>query len=316
MRDSDLVATGVAVDPLERLRGRRVLVTGASGFIGTPLTKALADLGSEVYATSRSDRGDAKAPLHWLQADLTDSASARAVAATARPELVYHLAAHVTGGRGLELVQPTLAANTVATVNVLVAAAEAGCERVVFAGSMEEPAQDGAPASPYAAAKWAASTYLRLFRELYDLLVADLRLHMVYGPGQQDERRVVPHTIRSLQRGEPPQLSSGRRAVDWVYVDDVIDALMRAGTADGLDGKPIDVGSGRLAAVREVVLQLVALVDPAVVPSFGALPDRRLETSHAADLTRARALLDWRPLTSLDEGLARTVRWFADRAAC
>ena len=122
--------------------------------------------------------------------------------------------------------------------------------------------------------------------------------------------KLVPYVTRALLRGESPKLSSGTREVDWVYVDDVVDAFVAAGVAPDLAGRTIDVGSGELVTIRALVEQLVALVDRGIAPQFGALPDRPLEQVRRADVARSRALLGWRPRTPLADGLARTVEWY------
>ena len=284
--------------------GDRVLVTGAGGFIGSHLCRRLRELGCDVHEATRAN------------ADLADLDAARALFATVRPASVCHLAAHVAGARGLELVPSTFAGNLQATVNVLVAAHEAGCRRIVLAGSMEEPVRTAAPAvpsSPYSASKWAASGYARMFHALYGSPVVILRVFMVYGPGQRDEGKLVPYTTLSLLRGEAPQLTSGSRAVDWVYVGDVVEAFVRALQAARVEGSTIDIGSGTPVTVRELVARLVSLIDDRIEPVFGAIPDRALETSPVADLRSAESLLGWRPTTTLDDGLRQTVDWYAGR---
>jgi UDP-glucose 4-epimerase len=203
-------------------------------------------------------------------------------------------------------------------VNVLVAAAETGGTRVVLAGSLEEP--DGGdpeptPVSPYAAAKSASSAYGRMFHSLYGVPVVVLRVFMVYGPGQHDQTKLVPYVITSLLRGHPPELSSGRRPVDWVYVDDVVHALLASATADAAVGETIDVGSGILTPIRGVVEMLVELMRPPVEPAFGALPDRPRERVRVADVARTQAILGWAPGTSLETGLAATIEWFMAQQA-
>ena len=168
--------------------------------------------------------------------------------------------------------------------------------------------------SPYAAAKWASTVYARLFHELYDLPVVVLRVFMVYGPGQRELEKLIPYTILTLLRGEQPRFTSGAREIDWVYVDDVAAAFVAAAFADGIDGEAFDIGSGRLNSVREVVERLRDLVAPQIAPMFGALEDRPLEQMRAAATEAASTRLGWRATTDLDEGLARTVEWFANRA--
>ena len=296
------------------LAGCRVLVTGASGFIGTHLCEHLVELGCDVHGATRGDhRGEDK--IRWVHTDVSDIDATKAMFAAVRPEIVFHLAAHVAGARDVELVPAMLTGNLWTTVSVLMASLEAGCNRVVLAGSMEEPVSTAAapPSSPYAAAKWAASGYARMFHALYRSPVVMLRVFMVYGPGQRDERKLVPYTTLSLLHGQPPELSSGSRAIDWVYVSDVVDAFVRAAMVEGIEGATIDVGSGTLVTIRQLVEQLVVLIDARIEPVFGALADRALETSPVADLNPARQLLGWEPQTTLKDGLRQTVESYAHR---
>jgi nucleoside-diphosphate-sugar epimerase len=116
-----------------------------------------------------------------------------------------------------------------------------------------------------------------------------------------------------LLRGEQPLLTSGTREIDWVYVDDVIAAFIAAARAPGVDGKIVDVGSGRLITIRSLVDRLTRLVGAQVEPLFGALDDRPLQVRRVADVGRTETLIGWRPRTPLDIGLQRTIRWFAER---
>lgn len=292
------------------LQGARVLVTGASGFIGSHLVAALTAAGAEVHAVSRRDQV-ASPGVAWHRADLAERGAAAQLLAAASPQVVFHLASAVTGGRELSLVLPTFEANLAATVRLLAAASEKAVPRVVLAGSLEEPdaASGNLPGSPYAAAKWAASGYARMFHALYAAPLVTARLYMVYGPAQRDLRKLVPYVSLALLRGEPPALSSGIRPVDWIAVDDVVDGLLVCATRAGLEGTTVELGSGRLVTVREVVERLHSLIGgPA--PRFGAIADRPFERVRAANLAATEATTGWRPRLSLDDGLARTVDWY------
>lgn len=294
--------------------GGRALVTGASGFIGSALCARLLDDGCEVHAVARTAPQAGDRRLRWWAADLTDPSAAAKVVMGARPEIIFHLSGYVDGSRDLAVVLPALQNNLAAAVHLMVASAETGCERFVLAGSMEEPVAGGVdalPPSPYAAAKWAASGYARMFHALYGLPVVTLRIFMVYGPGQRDLRKLIPYVIASLLRGEPPKLSSGRRKVDWIYVDDVVEALTASARAPRVEGTTIDVGSGRLASIREIVEALVDITGTDARPMFDALPERPLEQEPVADLEQAYIRLGWRPRTPLDAGLRATVAWVA-----
>jgi UDP-glucose 4-epimerase len=299
-------------DPINSLSGRRLLVTGASGFIGARLCRRALEDGAIVYALSRRPH-DETGEVRWERGDLTDDVVARGLMRRVRPDVVVHLASQVSGGRDLDLVVPMLQANLVAAVNVMVASAETGCSRVVLAGSMEEPEMDDPYAvaqSPYAAAKVGALTYARHLHALHALPVAHLRVFMVYGPGQLDLRKLVPYVTVSLLRGEVPELTSGARAVDWIYVDDVVDAFLRAAVAPASEGRSLDIGSGELVTARALVVRLRELIGGDVEPAFGAIADRQLERVRAADPAAAAEAMGWRPQTPLGEGLARTVAFY------
>jgi len=182
-----------------------------------------------------------------------------------------------------------------------------------MAGSLEEPegeAGTAVPASPYAAAKWAASAYARMFHALYQTPVALARLFMVFGPAQQDLRKIVPYAILSLLRGEPPQLSSGTRPVDWIYVEDVANGLLAMGVAPDINGKTIELGSGESVTVRNVVEMVCDIIQAPVEPIFGAIPDRPMEQIRVANIQETYAALGWKPQITLKEGLERTVDWY------
>jgi UDP-glucose 4-epimerase len=299
-------------DPLNSLSGRRLLVTGASGFIGTRLCARATELGATVHGVSRR-RPDEPGDVRWETADLTDEHAAHALVERVRPDFVVHLASTVTGSRDIDLVLPMLRSNLVAAVSVMLACQTSGVSRVILAGSMEEPDMgdpSAVPQSPYAAAKWAALVYARHLHALYNLPVVHLRVYMVYGPGQLDLRKFVPYVTVSLLRGESPQLTSGRREIDWVYVDDVVEAFLRAAVAPGAEGTSLDVGTGELVTAHEVALRLRALVGGDAEPEFGASPDRPLERVRAADPRPAAASIGWQPRVALDEGLGRSVAFY------
>jgi UDP-glucose 4-epimerase len=294
--------------------GSRALVTGAAGFIGSALCRRLRQSGAEVHGVSRRYRDGAG--VRWWAADLADLGATRRILQQVNPDVVFHLASHVSGNRSLDTVLPTVHDNLLTTVNLLVAAAERGGPRVVLAGSMEEcepDESDPVPGSPYAAAKMAASTYVRMFHALYSLSVVNLRVFMVYGPGQWDRTKLVPYVINALLLGDQPKLSSGKRGVDWIYVDDVVDAFVVAAQAEKAEGQTMDVGSGKLVTIRELVEDLAALIGGSEEPLFGALPDRPLEHNRVANVIRTHDVIGWQPSTPLREGLTSTVQWFRER---
>lgn len=291
----------------------KALVTGATGFIGTHLCRRLCRENVEVHAVSRTRVERQPEGVQWWSADLTDPAQVRELVAAVKPDVICHLASHVVGARGLEQVIPAFRGNLMSAVHVLHAATEVGGCRVVLTGSLEEPAGEEplpAPSSPYAAAKWAASAYGRMFHALYGLDVVILRVFMVYGPAQVDVQKLVPYVILGLLRGEAPRLSSGQRKVDWIFVEDVVEAFVMAARKNDIAGRTIDVGSGTLVTVKTLVEHLNRLVNPEIKLQFGALTERPLEQVRVADIEETFRTLGWKPTVSLEEGLRLTVDWY------
>jgi UDP-glucose 4-epimerase len=294
---------------------KKVLITGASGFIGTHLSRGLSAQAAEVHGISRNPQSVESNFVHWWQGCLEDISSVREVVRAVKPDIIYHLSSHVTGSREIEHVLPTLHSNFFSTVNLLIAAAEIGCQRMILAGSLEEPEGNQSlitASSPYAAAKWASSTYARMFHDLYQTPVVTAKIFMVYGP-EQNSRFLIPYVISSILKGMPPQVSSGARSVDWIYVDDVVSGLLAMAYAPNIEGCTIELGSGTLTTVREVIEQLVNCINDQLHPEFGAIPDRPREQVRVANVANSYAQLGWKSITSLDEGLKLTVEWYKNR---
>jgi nucleoside-diphosphate-sugar epimerase len=168
------------------------------------------------------------------------------------------------------------------------------------------------PCSPYAASKSSCGLYARMFHELYGLPVAIARPMMVYGPGQWDVTKLLPYVTTSLLAGESPRVGSGLRELDWVFVDDVVDGFLSVASAEHVSGLTIDLGSGTLTSVRDMVQRLAHLVGTPTPIQFGSIPDRALERPRAAKVDDTRRLIGWEARTSLEDGLATTVAWYRE----
>ena len=295
------------------LKGQKILITGASGFIGSHLCNCLYDGGAEVHGISRYTQENNKTCSRWWQDDLMDMGRVRKLLVTIKPDVIFHLASNVVGARDLEFVLPTFQDNLVTTVNLLTAATEIGCRRIVLAGSLEEPELNEVtpvPCSPYAAAKWASSAYARMFHTLYQTPVTIARLFMVYGPGQKDLNKLIPYVTLSVLRKQAPKLTSGHRQIDWIYVGDVINGLIAMAQTPNVEGCIIDLGSGELVSISDIVKQLINMIDSNVEILFGAIPNRPMEQVRVANVTDTFARIGWKPTVSLDKGLEYTIDWY------
>lgn len=302
-----------SIDFSRQYKNQKVLVTGATGFIGAPVCRRLVEHGAKVYAVSRSVQKSTTSQLSWIQADPADLCAIREIFKTVRPDIVFHFAGVSTAAANLDLVTPTFHSQLASTVYLLSSAAELGCSRFVIAGSLTEPTSNHVgPGSPYAAAKWASTVYGQMFYQLYKTPVVIVRPFMTYGPGQS-EGKLVPYVTLSVLRGESPRVSSGQWQADWIYIDDVVTGFVAAGATPGTDGLIIDLGSGELTSVRDVVQKIIDLTGDKVKPIFGANPDRPFEQIRVADTKQAYATLGWKPTVTLTEGLERTISWLREQ---
>jgi nucleoside-diphosphate-sugar epimerase len=297
------------------LRRQKILITGATGFIGSHLCERLKQIGAVVHGISRTSRAPTSEGIQWWHGDVGDVEVLRRMFKEIKPDTVFHLASHVYGAPNLEHVLPAFHANLQSTVNLLTAGAEIGCRRMVLTGSLAEPVYEQGemfPSSPYAAAKWASSAYGRMFHALYRFPVVMARVFMVYGPAQRDLSKLVPYVTLSLLQGKSPNISSGSRMVDWVYVDDVIDGFLSVAIAPDIEGATVDIGSGNLVAIREIVERLEKILNTGSRASFGALQDRPLEPVRIANVKDTYSKIGWKPTNSLNVGLQTTVEWYKE----
>ncbi len=303
--------------PKNSWAGRRVMVTGATGFIGRAVASKLAGLGAVVHGTSRRVCDPSNPESFTVSAcDLSSLDQCRSLIDAVRPDFVIHLAGHPFAARDLSRVIPTFQNNLASTVNLLTCIAETTRAKVILAGSLEVPDSSSGSnnsaniaSSPYALSKWAATAYAQMFHSLFQLPVAVARLFMVYGPGQYDPKKLIPSTIASLRAGRAPEISSGTRPVDWIYIDDVVDGVLAIASAPGVEGRTIDIGTGVLTTVRGVVETLAEIIPGGPPPIFGAVPTRPDEQVRAAKVEETRTMVGWLPRVSLREGLTKTVEW-------
>src|SRR4051794_40467473 len=249
----------------------RTLVTGGAGFIGSNLVDALLERGDDVtviddLSTGRRDNVAAAATLH--EVSITDAEAVRAVVAQARLEVVFHLAAQIDVRRSVEDPAFDVAVNVGGTVNVLDAALAAGVRHVVFAstggaiyGEADEvptpETHEARPAAPYGQSKLSAEGYLRLYDQLKGLRATALRFSNVYGPRQDPlgEGGVVAiYCGLAVSGGEAIVFGDGEQTRDFVYVADVVDALVAA--AGGAAFGPFNVGTGVETPVNGLAAEL------------------------------------------------------------
>jgi CDP-4-dehydro-6-deoxyglucose reductase, E1 len=303
----------MAIEP-GSLKGKRVLVTGATGFIGSHLVKRLITEGARVTAFTRhtSDRRRLRSVLTEIDVREVDIRTFGAVSGEidkVRPEIVFHLSAEGVTEPFLPH-NLALRANLDGTVNVVRAAVHAGAQRIIHTGTSHEygdRASDGMldPISPYAASKAAAWAFCRMYYRTEGWPIVTLRLFQVFGPGQ--ESTLVPSAIEAGLNGHIFPTTPGEQIRDWVYVEDVVDAYLHAAVVEGIEGETFDIGTGNGTRVRDVVEEIFRHFADGH-PNIGALPYRPGEVwSQVAKIDHARSKLGWQAQISLPEGLSRTI---------
>jgi len=310
---------------------RPVLVTGAAGFIGSNLVLRLLEEGHRVVGVddlstgSLSNLAECRDPRHVgrFEFDRVDVRNDRfaALVERVRPVVIHHLAAQVDVRRSVA--DPFLDAdiNVLGTLHVLEAARRVDAERVVYAssiGSFGEPREEDLPVdesftppalSPYGASKRAALDYLGMYGALYGIDHVALTLANVYGPHQTTagEGGVVATFVGRMLADLPCTIyGDGLQTRDFVFVDDVVDAFVRAGRLGG--GRRLLIGTGIRTTVVDLFERCAAAVGYRHAPIQA--PARAGEIRHSCvDASAARDVLGWEPWTSLGEGIAQTVAW-------
>ncbi len=302
------------VNDKKLLSGKKILITGAKGFIGSHLVNELSEANAEVHATSRISMENTR-HISWWQGTMQDESFATALFSEVKPDIVFHLAGDVTAANSVSHVLTTYHSLLTSTINIMTLADKYQCERVVLTGSGTEPVDENpVPNSPYSAAKWATTMYGKLFCNLYKLPVVLIRPFMGYGPGQP-VGKIIPFVINSFINNKAPLLSNGYWVTDWIYIKDMVQGILAAGTAENCTGIPLDLGTGALTSVRQIIEKITDIMMPVNKPVFGALPDRHVEHTRMANTELAFQKMNWKATTSLEEGLQQTINWFMDAAS-
>lgn len=298
----------------------RFLITGGAGFIGTALANRLVAGGHDVRVIDDLSRGDQtrlSPRVSFTRGDVNDIPGLWTLLQGV--ECVYHLAARVHVPESLQYPRDYNAVNVGGTVSVLEAMRDAGVRRVVLASSgavygeqPTQPVREDAtpqPGSPYAVSKLAAEFYVRTIGALWGIETVSLRIFNAYGPGQPLRASFPPVIPSFLQRiitgGSVIVHGDGANTRDYVYIDDVVDALASAATTPGIDREVINVGSGVETSIADLVrlIEQVTGRDAQRIISRTSPGVSRLR----ADLSKAHALLGYAPRFTLEHGLRQTI---------
>jgi len=305
------------------------LVTGGAGFIGSNLVEELVRRNETVKVIDNFVTGKREnlAPflnrIELIEGDIGDISLLRKV--TGGVDYVLHQAALRSVPRSVDNPLAANEANVTGTLNVLLAAKEAGVKRLVYASSSsvygDTPAlpkvetQKPEPVSPYAVSKLTGEYYCTVFTKIYGLETACLRYFNVFGPRQSLESRyavVIPKFISNILKDEPPPVhGDGEQSRDFTYIDNVVSANLLAANAETVQGEIFNVACGERFSVLDIVKQLNKILNKEVELEF--VSPRPGDVRHTlADISKAQKLLNYRISVGFEEGLKKTVEWFKE----
>mgnify|MGYP000889816140 CR=1 FL=1 len=299
----------------------RYLITGAAGFLGAPLANRLIQAGHRVVGLDDLSTGDPERlspEVHLVRGDVNDRPKLWSL--LQEVDCVYHLAARVIVPESVVYPGEYNQVNVGGTVSLMEAMRDVGVRRVVFISSgtiygnqRTQPLRESCrpnPRSPYAVSKLSAEYYIRSIGDLWGIETVCLRVFNAYGPGQRmppTNAPVIPYCIRqALDRGTIVVHGEGKQTRDYVYIDDVVDAMTAASSTPDINRLIINVGSGKETSVNDIIKRVVEITH--------AKPEIVMNKTHdsgparmCADLGLAKRKLGFSPKVSLAEGLRRTI---------
>lgn len=309
---------------MSSVKGYRAVVTGANGFIGANLVRALLKSQAEVICVTRSGAdlwriADIQNDVRIVTHDLGEGVSDTTKHEVGHADIVYHLAAagvDQTGSDSGSIVN----ANVGGTLELLGASVEWGVERFIYCGSCFEYGSGDRlseddipnPMNQYAASKSAAWIFSRAFAEQHGLDVVSLRPFTVYGPFE-GSFRLVPQTISNALQGVSIPLTLGEQERDFVYVDDLTEAFLMAAQNKNVTGETFNICTGIATSVRSMVAMILQITGSESQPLFGSVPYRESELWNlSGNPAKAAQLLGWTPSHSVNEGIRATLNWLAN----
>ena len=298
---------------------KRVLITGASGFVGSHLLAHLSELGARVTGISRRP-----SPLkNIVVADVQEKSQLLKIFEKVQPDVCFHLASDALVEKGQKSPYETFRNNIVGSLNILDIARTTNVRRIVIASTVHvygdaprpyhehEPAR---PSRPYETSKTCVDLIAQSYADTYRLPVLIARFANIYGPGDANETRIIPKTITSLLRGEKPTLWGGSATRDYLYIDDAIRAYDLLGSLSDKKmqrNRVYNFATGKLVTARQLIGMIIRIMGRSAEITRVRNGREQEIIRQEVDWSKAKALLSWAPKVSLADGLQKTIAWYS-----
>ena len=303
-------------------KGKRILITGGAGFIGSALAKRLSTLGAKVFVTSRKKnpwRLDGESRMHILVGDLSSPLFVKRAMRKAAPEIVFHVASNLDTRQDNTRMDHLLEGTFGITKNVSLAASTLGVKKFVHIGTIEEyiggeaPYKESVrevPISPYSLGKVFSAYFLQYLGRTTPMKVSIVRPAATFGPAQEF-RMLIPNLIKAAIDDTEFKMNAGMQERDFLFIDDLVDGLLLAPKKQHSSGEIINLGSGKKVPVRKIVETIQTITKGKPLVHFGVIPYRKHDTMLTLlDSSKAKKLLGWKPKWPLKQGLEATVAWY------
>lgn len=308
------------------MSAQRVLVTGATGFIGSHLVRRLIEDQYRVGILKREASSvwrieDLIKKIDVYDVDLEDTHEVQVAFIDFKPDVVFHLATNYAVEHKISEIPIMVETNVLGTVNLLEASKNSpvglfvntsSCFVYKQKKSKLRETDELSPLNLYATTKLQAEQACSFYAQNYGLQTVTFRLFPPYGPAD-NERRLIPFVIKKFLEHQSPDLTTGRQKWDFVNVNDIVDAYLKVLLVPVFENKHevINIGTGNAVSIREVVALIAKILGSNMKPNWGKIPHRRNEVWFtSADISKAKTLLKWQPEITLKDGIASTVNWY------
>lgn len=303
------------------LKNLRVLITGANGFVGQYLTAELAGQGALISIFTRKPAHHPFVLKEYV-GDLRDTAFVNACVKQSNPEVIFHLAAYKERSSEMSAFSAAIEINLIGSLNLFAAAMGLkSLHSIVVVGTAEEYGQNicpfiegmrESPVTAYSFSKTCMTHLCEVLNKIHKMPFVVLRPTIAYGPGQNTDM-FLPALIKSLILNEPFPMTQGRQTRDFIYITDLVDALIRASQCENISGHIFNIGSGFPILIADLAFMVEKLLKKSGLVQIGKVNYRRREVmEYYVDNVKARELLGWTPKVGIEEGLMKTIDYYCE----